>query len=92
MQRLGDLVGSEVVMSLVHPILEQPENITVTKLTGVEDSGIWIEGRDLANTLHESKQMAIIPKMPLFFVPFSQIAWIVAGADYPSLSESNLGV
>jgi hypothetical protein len=30
--------------------------------------------------------------MPLFFVPFAQIGWIMEGADYPSLSEKRLGL
>ncbi len=92
MSMLEKLKDSEIVICLIHQVVEQKHPVMVTKLVEIENSGIWIEGRDLANFLHESKKLAVIPRMPLFFVPFTSIAWIAGSDDYPSLSEKHLGL
>jgi hypothetical protein len=89
---LRELKGQDIVLCLTNLLIEQKHRIILTKLVEVEDAGIWVEGRDLAEFLHNLKQEAIIPRMPLFFVPFAQIAWISGSADYPSLSESKFGL
>lgn len=92
MPKLDDLKGSDVVMFLNQPLIEQEKPVICTRLVDVDDNGIWIEGRDLANFLHEEVQRGIIPKTPLFFVPFAQVGWILGSAGYPSLSEKALGL
>jgi hypothetical protein len=72
--------------------MKQKKAVIVTRLVEVESAGIGLEGRDLAKTPDVQKKISVIPKMPLFFVPSAQIAWIHGAADYPSLSEERLGV
>ncbi len=92
MSRLASLKGERVVMLLVSTILEQSHPVLNVRLVDIEDAGIWIEGEDLAKYIHERYKQAAIPKMPIFFVPFSQVGWIHYGADYPSLSEKGFGL
>jgi hypothetical protein len=92
MPTLEDLKGKEIIVCLVRRILEQGDQVLVTKLVSVESSGIWIEGRNLAKYLHDDLKHSILPRMPLFFVPFAQVRWIFDSADYPSLSEKGLGL
>jgi hypothetical protein len=92
MPRLEELKGHPIVILLIHPLMEQKTQVISTKLVDVETSGVWLEGKDLADCLHEYSKQAIVPKMPLFCVPFAQIAWINGSADYPSLSEKRLGL
>jgi hypothetical protein len=92
MPKLNDLKGEDIVLCLTSWLIEQKNAVIVTKLVEIEDAGIWVEGRDVAKAIHDERQLAVIPKMPLFFVPFAQIAWIHGSADYPSLSEEKLGL
>ena len=92
MPSLAELKGQAILVYLTCPLIEQKERVLTTKLVELEPSGIWIEGKDLAEYLHKTYKQGIIPKMPLFFVPFAQIAWISGSANYPSLSEKHLGV
>lgn len=92
MPNLAELKGSQIVIRLVHPLVEQETEVILTKLVEIEVAGIWIEGRDLAKFLHNATRQAVIPKMPVFFVPFAQVAWITGSADYPSLSEKHFGL
>jgi len=92
MPQLAELKGQEIVVWLVHMVIDQTTNVMLTRLVDIEPNGIWIEGRDLASHLHNLTQSGIVPRMPLFFVPFAQIGWICGSADYPSLSETRLGL
>jgi hypothetical protein len=92
MPKLNDMKDEEIVLCVTSWLIEQKNAVIVTKLVEVEDAGIWVEGRDMAKAIHDERQLAVIPRMSLFFIPFSQIAWIHGAADYPSLSEEKLGV
>lgn len=92
MPSLEELKGTNIVILLIHPLMEQKTKVLYTKLVEIESHGIWLEGKDLADYVHEYAKQSVIPRMPLFFVPFAQIAWITGSADYPSLSEKRLGV
>lgn len=92
MPSLQELKGTVVVILLIHPLMEQKTKVLYTKLLEIENSGIWLEGKDLADCLHEFMKQSVIPRMPVFFVPFAQSAWITTSADYPSLSEMRLGL
>jgi hypothetical protein len=92
MPRLNDLKGQQIVICISGPaLMEQRHPVLLTKLIEIEDGGVWIEGTDLADFIHEGQRQSVIPKMPIFFVPFSNIAWIHGSADYPSISEKLLG-
>ena len=92
MPRVEELKGETIVIWLLHGPVEQKHPVVVTKLVEVEQSGVWIEGKDLAEHLHAEFKLSIVPKMPIFFVPFAQIAWISSSADYPSISEKALAL
>ena len=91
MKTLEELVGDQVMLRLLHPILEIEHPILWTKLLAVEQQGVWIEGNDFAEAM-QAKFKQPLPKTPLFFVPFAQIGWIFSVADYPFLSEKSLGL
>jgi len=91
MPKLIDLKGQTIVLYLMQPLIEQKYHVVATRLVEIEDNGLWIEGKDLAEHLEKTFKQSI-PKMPIFFVPFAQIGWIASGADYPYLSEISLGV
>jgi hypothetical protein len=92
MPRLEDLKGKDIVILLLTPLMDQTRKVIATKLVEIEISGLWLEGKDVAKSMHETHKLAIIPRMPLFFVPFAQIGWIMGSSDYPSLSEEHLGL
>lgn len=91
MKRLEDLVGEEVVLYCRQDLIQENAGVLTTRLVAVEPNGIWIEGRAFAKYLEDRfKQLA--PKMPIFFVPYAQVGWIIEGADYPYLSEKAFGI
>lgn len=91
MKKLEELVSEQIMLRLLHPILEIEHSVLWTKLVAVELSGVWIEGNAFAEAM-QNKFKQPVAKTPLFFVPFAQIAWIFAVADYPYLSEKSLGL
>lgn len=92
MSRLEGMKGKDIVTAMIRPLVEQKNPVLVTKLVDIESGGIWVEGKDLAEFFHAEFKQSIIPRMPIFFVPFAQIAWVSGSADYPSLSEKGLGL
>jgi hypothetical protein len=93
MSHFEEMKGKEIIVaSWRQALLEEKDLIIVTKLIDVELSGIWVEARELAKVMHERFKESIIPRMPIFFVPFAQIASVSDSADYPSLSEKGLGL
>ena len=91
MTRLEQLKGQKILVQILHPIIEQKSPVIATLLVDLDPNGIWIEGKELAETLHTTYKKPM-PKTPVFFVPFAQVGWIVCFADYPYLSEKSLGL
>ena len=91
MPSLAALKDQKIVIQLVHPLLEAKNLIIATHLLEVEASGIWIEGKDVAEFMQKHLNTAL-PRTPIFFVPFAQIVWIYSSADHPYLSEKSLGL
>jgi hypothetical protein len=91
MTRLEELKGRKIVVYLLQHIIDQTSPVISTLLVDLDANGIWIEGKELAETLHSTYKKPM-PKTPVFFVPFAQIGWIVSFADYPYLSEKSLGL
>ena len=90
MPSLEGLKGQTIFIRLHSQLIEQKSPVVTTKLIAIDTFGVWIEGRELANYFHETEKVWMVPKMPIFFVPFSQIALICSNADYPSLSETQI--
>jgi hypothetical protein len=53
----------------------------------IEHGGIWVESASATQGTLNRSGVSMLPKAPLYFVPFSGIGWILAAADYPALSE-----
>jgi hypothetical protein len=92
MPRLEQLKGKLVAICLTHLLIEQSDSILVTTLVDIEGAGVWVESPKLTKTILALAETAMLPNTPIFFVPFTQIAWILSAADYPSLSEEGFGL
>jgi hypothetical protein len=77
MVRLDDLVGKQVLLSLIH---SSADGYNVT-LHGVEYGGIWVESKELEKLIghRKAKATGLDPvTKPVFFVPYGQIGNLVA--------------
>lgn len=77
MVRLDDLVGKRVLLALVNSEVPSYDII----LHGVENGGIWVEGKALESLLGHvaGKPRGRKPSTkPVFFYPYSQIALLIA--------------
>lgn len=90
MVTLADLVEQSV---LIRSLVLDEQNPVFVKLLSVENgNGVWIESQKTTDHWLAMFKVTATPKTPVFFVPFSQIAWIMSFADYPALSEKSFGV
>src|SRR6266699_3668198 len=64
---------------------------TVVKILGVEASGIWVESQKATEHWLKQFKRESSPKTLVWFLPFSQISWILGSEDYPAFSEKYLG-
>lgn len=84
MKTLSQMVGEEIIASIpsMHQtVLQQP------KLLAVEHSALWVESDKLTQTMLTALKVQAAPKTAIFFIPFHEIRFIMASADYPSLRE-----
>ena len=88
MPSLKKLIGQDIVTSI---LFLKPE-LQVVKLHNIEASGIWIESQFLTNYFLNALGQQSAPKTAVFFVPFSQIEYVMSTVDYPALSEKVFGV
>ncbi len=86
---LSELVGQNLVARISIVDERVP---TLIKLLRVETGGIWLESQKATEHWLTELKVSATPKTLVFFVPYSQIAWILSSADYPALSEKALGV
>lgn len=84
MPDLKAMVGQSVVALI--PIFDKIQFQEV-KLLAVEDAGVWVESQKFMNQLLQKVGVTMSPKTMVFFLPFSQIAFIAASLDSPSISE-----
>jgi hypothetical protein len=87
MPKLSEMIG-EVILAYV-PIFDKVK-FQELKLHAVEPSGIWVESQSMINTVLEHAGVSSAPKTLIFFLPFSQIGYILSALDFPSLSEKSL--
>jgi hypothetical protein len=84
---LSDLIGKEIV-ALV-PVLHKT-NWQKMKLINVETSGIWIEYRPIIDSALKTRDITASPKTAVFFLPFSQIHFVLGSLDMPYISDEAL--
>jgi hypothetical protein len=89
MPSLTEMVGQEIIAFI--PIMDR-KVLQKVKLLGVETGGIWIESQKMTNVLLGALGVQSAPKSAIFFLPFQQITFVVAGQDVPSLGEKAFGV
>lgn len=83
------LIGQEigVLIPKIHQTIIQR-----VKLIGVESGGIWVESQDATNAILKRFNVATAPKTPVFFLPYHEIAFAIAGLDKVSLDEKSFGL
>jgi hypothetical protein len=80
---------------LVHariPMLDHSKYLVEIRVHKVEESGLWIESNDLTQAVLQDLNEPALTRTPILFVPFQQIAFVVATAQGVSLSEQSFGV
>jgi len=87
MPSLSDFVG-QTITALI-PIFGS-ETFQKFQLHGVEVGGIWVEHQGTVNTLLDKLKISGLPKTPVFFLPYSQITFVIGSIDVPALSEKAL--
>jgi hypothetical protein len=89
MKTLAEMVGET---TLVRSLVLDEQHPVVVKLLAVEaGNGIWVECQKITEHWLAEFKVSSSPKTLVWFVPFSQIAWILGAEDYPALSEKILG-
>ncbi|MGC2559546.1 MAG: hypothetical protein WA389_11995 [Terriglobales bacterium] len=92
--KLGELVGSEIVLELLNPVVRSKSKKDKTqkaRLVGVEPAGIWIEFPHETTDILLEHAGAML-QTPVFFLPFSQVRYIFVMGDLVALSEKAFGV
>jgi hypothetical protein len=84
MQELKDRVG-QLIVALI-PALHKT-TMQQVRLLAVENSGVWIESQKFMSEFLTHIGTGMSPKTMIFFFPFSQITFIAASLDAPSISE-----
>jgi hypothetical protein len=85
MKPLKELEGT--VVAIIAPAVLGSTEMQKVKLHLVEDSGIWIESQSLTDKILQSQKVTMAPKTLVFFVPWSQITFVLSSLDMPSISE-----
>jgi hypothetical protein len=89
---LQELKGQHIVAKISGLTIGSTASVHILKLVEIEDAGIWVESEEFTKYLLTLAKLATTPKAPVFFVPYAQICWIFAGADYPALLEKGFGL
>jgi hypothetical protein len=89
MLSLSECVGRNILIRAISVDENRP---VFVKLLGIENGGIWLESQQKTNEILRFLERDSAPKTPVFFLPFSSIAWISYWMDIPSLSETALGI
>ena len=89
MSRLQDLVGHSI---MAHVPIFEPRGPQLFKLHEVEAGGLWLESQETTNLLLQKLGYASSSKTPIFFLPFHQIAFVMASVPGVSLDEKAFGV
>jgi hypothetical protein len=77
-------------IALIAPAVLHSQEMQRVSLHLVEDAGIWIESQTLTDKILKGSNATMAPKTLIFFVPWSQITFILSALDMPSISSSVL--
>ena len=87
--QLNEMIG-QAVFGLV-PIIHKT-TFQQLMLLGVEAGGIWVECQALTDTILKVAGVSSSPATPVFFLPFSQVSFLLVQGKGMSLSEKALGL
>lgn len=82
-----DLIGTEIIAFV--PVFHKTKWQNF-KLINVEPSGIWVESKDVLESFLKYSGVTASPKTAVFFLPFSQIVFVLASLDVPYISDEAL--
>lgn len=83
--QLRKLVGREIIVAF--RIFNSQVQPTEATLLGVETGGVWIESQEATDLLLEKMKKDMLERTPIFFLPFSAIAFIVELRNVPAISS-----
>jgi len=83
---LEGLVGQTVAMLV--PVFDS--KAVDVKIHAIEPSGLWVESQLMIERMFATIGRKSGAATPLFFLPFSSIAFVMASIALPSLSETML--
>ena len=89
MLQLNQMVGQ--VIQAVVPALQRG-GIHEFKLHGVETGGIWVESQAAMEAMSKTFGSNMSPKTSVFFLPYTQVLFLLASLAVPALSEKGLRV
>ena len=85
--KFADHLGEDIWL-----IRQGEKDPVLVKLIDAEPAGIWVENQKLTNHLLTLAGLPALPKTPLVFLPFSEIAAAIIFAGGTSLNEASFGV
>ena len=80
--KLTDMIGKQVFVRML-----AGSDLQKVKLIGVDRWGIWAESGELTALLLEAAKAQALPHTAVVFLPYVQIAVMMAVTDSPSLNE-----
>jgi hypothetical protein len=88
MKSLSQLIDREILILI--PFIHDTD-LQVVKLIAVESGGIWIQNEQMTQRLLANLKLHA-GKTPIFFVPFSQVLFVMDASEEVSLSEKAFGL
>lgn len=87
--QFSDRLGEPILIALSRDIKLRYHRV---KLVGIEYGGIWIESQEIVNSLLATSGVATHDKTPVVFLPYGQLALVLASKDEVALNEKAFGV
>jgi hypothetical protein len=87
---LSDMVGDQILIRTA--IFGDPNKLHKVKLLGVEAGGIWIESQEFLNVALQIGGVASTENIPVIFVPYHQIYFVLSSVRGLALDEKAFGL
>lgn len=68
-----------------------PGTLQSVKLVGVEPGGIWTEHQGVTNEILKAVGMPVAGRLPLIFLPFSELSLAMLSVEGTALDEKTFG-
>jgi hypothetical protein len=87
--QFSELIGQEIAVLIPKIHHSDLQRVLVV---GVEGGGIWIESQDATSVVLQKLNLAASPRTIVFFLPYHEIMFAMAGAAGTALDEKAFGV